>query len=55
MLITTPAAPRLGIALTVIRYGGRLFFNFNYKASAATREQTEELCRRFQGVLAELA
>lgn len=55
VLITTPVVPRNGIVLTVIRYGGRLFFNFNYKASAATREQTEELSRRFREVLEEIA
>jgi hypothetical protein len=52
--ITTPVGPRNGIALTVIRYNGRLTFNFNYKSSAATREETEALSREFSTVLAEL-
>ncbi|MCU1279676.1 MAG: hypothetical protein JWM53_3222 [bacterium] len=54
VLITTPVTPRTGIALTAIRYHGRLVFNFNYKSSAATREETEALCREFQSVVAEL-
>jgi hypothetical protein len=54
VLITTPVTPRTGIALTAIRYHGRLVFNFNYKASVATRDETEALCREFQGVVAEL-
>jgi hypothetical protein len=54
VMITTPVAPRHGIVLTVIRYGGKLVFNFNYKTTAATREQTEELCAAFRAVLTEL-
>lgn len=54
VLITTPVTPRTGIALTAIRYRGRLVFNFNYKSSAATREETEALCRHFQEALAAL-
>jgi hypothetical protein len=53
VLITTPVGPRLGIVLTVIHYRERVIFNFNYKASAATRAQTEELCAHFQAVLRE--
>ncbi len=52
--ITTPVGPRNGIALTVIRYHGRLTFNFNYKSSAATRQDAEALSREFAAVLAEL-
>ncbi|HEY2749551.1 MAG TPA: WS/DGAT domain-containing protein, partial [Polyangia bacterium] len=52
--ITTPVGPRNGIALTVIRYGGRLTFNFNYKSSAASRDDAEALSREFSTVLAEL-
>jgi hypothetical protein len=52
--ITTPVTPRTGIALTVIRYRGRVTFNFNYKASAATRAQTAALCGHFHAVLKEL-
>ena len=54
VLITTPVTPRTGIALTAIRYGGRVTFNFNYKASAATRADAEALCREFAAVLDEL-
>jgi hypothetical protein len=55
VLITTPVTPRTGIALTAIRYNGRLVFNFNYKASAVTRAETEALCAEFERVMAELA
>jgi hypothetical protein len=54
VLITTPVAPRHGIGLTAIRYNGRLVFNFNYKASAATRADTEALRAEFERVVAEL-
>ena len=36
--ITTPVTPRTGLVLTAIRYRGRLVFNFNYKSTAATRD-----------------
>ncbi|HWE29950.1 MAG TPA: condensation domain-containing protein [Polyangia bacterium] len=55
VLITTPVTPRTGIALTAIRYNGRLAFNFNYKSSVVTRADTEALCREFQSVVAQLA
>ena len=55
VLITTPVTPRNGIVLTVIRYHGRLCFNFNYTASAATAAQTEELAQRFREALDELS
>ncbi len=51
---TTPVAPRTGIALTVIRYRGSLCFNFNYKASAVSRADTEALVVEFQSLLAAL-
>ncbi len=51
VLITTPVTPRNGIALTVIRYNGRVCFNFNYAASAVTAAQTTELARRFRDAL----
>lgn len=54
VLITTPIAPRHGLALTAIRYNGRLVFNFNYKSSAASRADTEALVADFQRVVAEL-
>jgi hypothetical protein len=40
--------------LNVIRYGGKLVFNFNYKSTAATRELAAELCSALQQVLREL-
>ena len=54
VLITTPVTPRTGIALTAIRYAGRLVFNFNYKASAASRADTEALRDEFARAVAEL-
>ena len=49
--ITTPVMPRHGIGVTVIRYRGRITFNFNFKSSVATREHTDEVGAEF---LAEL-
>lgn len=54
VLITTPIAPRHGLALTAIRYNGRLVFNFNYKSTAASRADTEALVAEFQRAVAEL-
>ena len=54
VLITTPVTPRTGIVLTVVRYNGRLCFNFNHAASAATAAQVTELARLFRAALAEL-
>jgi hypothetical protein len=54
VMITTPVAPRHGMVLTVIRYGGKLVFNFNYKTTAATKEQAEELCDAFRALLGEM-
>ncbi len=51
VLITTPVTPRTGMALTVIRYRARAIFNFNYKASALTRAETEALCQHFQAAV----
>jgi hypothetical protein len=51
VLITTPVTPRNGIALTVVRYNGRVCFNFNYAASAVTAAQASELARRFREAL----
>lgn len=51
VLITTPVTPRNGIALTVVRYNGRVCFNFNYAASAVTAAQASELARRFRDAL----
>ena len=54
VLITTPVTPRTGVALTAIRYGGRLTFNFNYKSTASTRDETAAIADEFARVLAEL-
>jgi hypothetical protein len=51
VLITTPVTPRNGIALTVVRYRGRICFNFNYAASAVSSAQVTELARRFRDEL----
>lgn len=51
VLITTPVTPRNGIALTVIRYNGRVCFNFNYAASAVSAAQATELARHFRDAL----
>ena len=51
VLITTPVTPRNGVALTVVRYNGRVCFNFNYAASAVSAAQTTELARRFRDAL----
>lgn len=54
VLVTTPVGPRSGIVLTIIRYRGRLCFNFNYTASAVTRSQTATLARHLRDVLEEM-
>jgi hypothetical protein len=54
VLITTPVTPRNGIALTVVRYGGRVCFNFNYAASAISAAQVAELAGRFRDALEEM-
>jgi hypothetical protein len=54
VMITTPVAPRHGVVLTVIRYGGKLVFNFNYKSTAATRELVDELVAAFRGAMREM-
>lgn len=53
VLITTPITPRHGIVFTVIRYNGKVIFNINYKASAATREQAAALFGHFRAVMEE--
>jgi hypothetical protein len=55
ILITTPVSPKVGMTLTVIRYHGELVFNFNYKASAATRDQATALAKEFEKALAEIS
>jgi hypothetical protein len=52
--ICTPVTPRTGIALTVIRYRGRLCFNFNYKSTVVSREEVETLRACFSESLDEL-
>jgi hypothetical protein len=52
--ICTPVTPRTGIVLTVIRYRGRLCFNFNYKGSAVTRDDVERLRSAFADALSAL-
>jgi hypothetical protein len=54
VFVTTPAAWRHGVTLNVIRYSGKLVFNFNYNSTAVTREQAEELSGHFREVLGEL-
>jgi hypothetical protein len=54
VLIATPVAPRHGIALTVVRYRGRVVFNFDYTARAATRDLAEEICGEFGRVIGEM-
>ncbi|CAN5832856.1 hypothetical protein BH11MYX2_BH11MYX2_12000 [soil metagenome] len=54
VLITTPVTPRNGIVLTVIRYNGRLCFNFNYAQTAASPEYVAELAQLFREALDEL-
>jgi hypothetical protein len=51
VLITTPVTPRNGVALTVVRYRGRICFNFNYAASAVSSVDVTELARRFRDEL----
>ena len=52
VLLTSPVAPRTGIIVTVLRYGGKLVFNFNYKASAVSREETQAWREQLKQVLA---
>jgi hypothetical protein len=54
VLITTPVTPRNGVVLTVIRYDGKLTFNFNHAVSAASVEQVAELRQLFEASLAAL-
>jgi len=49
--ITTPVVPRAGMVLTVIRYRGRLTFNFNYKSTAISRADVETFAGHFAAVL----
>ena len=51
VLITTPVAPRTGIVVTVIRYRGRVTFNFNFKSSVVSDDEVAALLGHFQAVL----
>jgi hypothetical protein len=53
--ICTPVTPRTGIALTVIRYRGRLCFNFNFKSTVVSRADVEALRACFSESLDELS
>jgi hypothetical protein len=53
VLLTSPVAPRTGIIVTVLRYGGKLVFNFNYKSSAASREEAQAWLEQLKQVLVE--
>jgi hypothetical protein len=53
--ITTPVGPLHGIGVTAIHYRDQLVFNFNYKASAAPREQAEALSALFLAAVEEMA
>ncbi len=55
VLITTPVTPRTGIALTAIRYNGRVVFNFNYKSSVVPRADVEMLRDHFASIVDTLA
>ncbi|HUQ06556.1 MAG TPA: hypothetical protein VM261_28830 [Kofleriaceae bacterium] len=54
VLITTPVTPRNGIVLTVVRYNGRVCFNFNYVASAVSAAQVTDVAGRFRDALESL-
>ena len=54
VLITTPVTPRSGIVLTVVRYHGRLCFNFNYPSSVVSAEHVTQLASLFRETLATL-
>jgi condensation domain-containing protein/uncharacterized protein DUF1298 len=49
--ITTPVTPRTGIALTAIRYDGRVIFNFNYKSSVVSRAEVDTLASHFSSIV----
>lgn len=53
--VTTPAAPPHGIALTATSYGGRVAFNFNYKASVVDRALVTALATAFVAELDAIA
>ena len=51
VLITTPVTPRTGIVVTVIRYNGRLCFNFNFSDRVTSSEQVTAFATEFRATL----
>ncbi len=54
LLITTPCTPPQAANTTVVRYGGDVCFNFNFKASALAAQQVAALTKEFSRALDEL-
>jgi hypothetical protein len=54
LLITTPCTPPQAANTTVVRYGDEVCFNFNFKDSALTAVQVEQLTKEFSAALDEL-
>lgn len=54
LLITTPCTPPQAANTTVVRYGGQLCFNFNFKDSAISAERVDALMAEFGKALDEL-
>lgn len=52
--ITTPCSPPQGANTTVVKYGGTLCFNFNYKDSVLDDTLAGDLCAAFEEALAEI-
>lgn len=52
--IMTPCAWLQGVNTTVIKYGGRLCFNFNHKASVIDTTMVNDLATRYEETLADL-
>jgi len=52
--ILTPNAYLNGVNTTVIRYAGKLCFNFNHKTGVVPRQEVEDLVERFEEALAEV-
>lgn len=52
--VTTPCIPRTGVVLTVIRYGGEVCFNVNYKESVVSQAQAQRLVAHLDGALTEV-
>ena len=54
LLITTPCTPPQAANTTVVRYGGTLCFNLNYKASALSDGAAEDLVAELARCLDEI-